>query len=100
MSSNLESDCSRRDYLASGCVGPRNYRSARVASKYARESLHGRHFCWRGSRFREKIHAGGTMRTIFSALLACLLWTSNLAAQTPFYEGKTIRIVVGLSPGA
>ena len=39
------------------------------------------------------------MKTIFSALLACLLWTSNLSAQTPFYEGKTVRIVVGFSPG-
>jgi len=39
------------------------------------------------------------MKTIFSALLACLLWTSSLAAQTPFYEGKTVRIVVGFSPG-
>ena len=39
------------------------------------------------------------MKTIFLALLACLLWTSNLAAQTPFYEGKTVRIVVGFSPG-
>jgi tripartite-type tricarboxylate transporter receptor subunit TctC len=40
------------------------------------------------------------MKIIFSALLACLLWTSQLSAQTPFYEGKTIRIVVGFSPGA
>ena len=40
------------------------------------------------------------MKIIFSALLVCLLWTSRLSAQTPFYEGKTIRIVVGFSPGA
>jgi tripartite-type tricarboxylate transporter receptor subunit TctC len=40
------------------------------------------------------------MKIIFSALLVCLLWTSHLSAQTPFYEGKTIRIVVGFSPGA
>jgi tripartite-type tricarboxylate transporter receptor subunit TctC len=39
------------------------------------------------------------MKTIFSALLACLLWTSDLSAQTPFYEGKTVRILVGFSPG-
>jgi len=39
------------------------------------------------------------MKTIFLALLACLLSTSNLAAQAPFYEGKTVRIVVGFSPG-
>ena len=25
-----------------------------------------------------------------------LLWTANLQAQTPFYAGKTIRIIVGL----
>jgi tripartite-type tricarboxylate transporter receptor subunit TctC len=40
------------------------------------------------------------MKTILSALLACLLWTSNLSAQTPFYEGKSVRIVVGFSAGA
>ena len=39
------------------------------------------------------------MKTIFRALLACLLWISNVAAQTPFYEGKTVRIIVGFSPG-
>jgi tripartite-type tricarboxylate transporter receptor subunit TctC len=39
------------------------------------------------------------MKAVFSALLACLLWTSNLSAQTSFYEGKTVRIVVGFSPG-
>jgi len=27
IASKLESDCSRRDRLAFGCVGPRNYRS-------------------------------------------------------------------------
>jgi tripartite-type tricarboxylate transporter receptor subunit TctC len=40
------------------------------------------------------------MKIIFSALLICLLWTPNLSAQTPFYEGKSVRIVVGFSPGA
>jgi tripartite-type tricarboxylate transporter receptor subunit TctC len=39
------------------------------------------------------------MKTIFPALLACLLWISTLAAQTPFYEGKTVRIIVGFSAG-
>ena len=38
------------------------------------------------------------MKTIFLVLLACLLWTSNLSAQTPFYEGKTVRIIVGFPP--
>jgi tripartite-type tricarboxylate transporter receptor subunit TctC len=39
------------------------------------------------------------MKTIFLALLTWLLWTSNPSAQTSFYEGKTIRLVVGFSPG-
>ena len=39
------------------------------------------------------------MKIIFPALLACLLWIPTLAAQTHFYEGKTVRIVVGFSPG-
>lgn len=39
------------------------------------------------------------MKSFFCILLVCLLSTSNLAAQTPFYEGKTARIVVGFSPG-
>ncbi len=39
------------------------------------------------------------MKGFFLALLPLLLWSSNLNAQTPFYEDKTIRIVVGSSPG-
>jgi tripartite-type tricarboxylate transporter receptor subunit TctC len=39
------------------------------------------------------------MKPIFLTLLAFLLWSSNIAAQTLFYEGKTVRIVVGFSPG-
>ncbi|MEK7334352.1 MAG: tripartite tricarboxylate transporter substrate-binding protein, partial [Candidatus Binatota bacterium] len=39
------------------------------------------------------------MNRIFLALLPLLLWSSNLNAQTPFYEGKTVRIVVGSLPG-
>ena len=39
------------------------------------------------------------MKSIFWAFLACLAWTSNLPAQTPFYQGKTMRILVGFSPG-
>jgi tripartite-type tricarboxylate transporter receptor subunit TctC len=39
------------------------------------------------------------MKTIFVTLLASLLWISTLAAQAPFYEGKTVRIIVGFSPG-
>jgi tripartite-type tricarboxylate transporter receptor subunit TctC len=39
------------------------------------------------------------MKSIFLALLACLVWTSNLPAQAPFFEGKTVRILVGFTPG-
>ncbi len=39
------------------------------------------------------------MKRMLLALLVGLSWTSNLTAQTPFYEGKTARIVVGFSPG-
>lgn len=42
---------------------------------------------------------GGAMNRIFLALLPLLLWSANLNAQTPFYEDKTIRIVVGSLPG-
>ncbi len=40
------------------------------------------------------------MKSLVLALLTCLLWSSNLAAQTPYYEGKTVRLIVGFSPGA
>ena len=39
------------------------------------------------------------MKAIISALFALLLLTSNLHAQAPFYAGKTVRIVVGYTPG-
>jgi tripartite-type tricarboxylate transporter receptor subunit TctC len=38
------------------------------------------------------------MRTIW-ALLVLLMWTSNLCAQSPFYQGKTITMVVGYLVG-
>src|SRR5678816_908035 len=41
----------------------------------------------------------GTMKSIILALLACLVWSSNVSAQTSFFEGKTVRILVGFSPG-
>src|SRR5918996_4431344 len=40
------------------------------------------------------------MKIIFSALLTCLLWISSLAAQTPFYQGKTITLIAGTSAGS
>jgi tripartite-type tricarboxylate transporter receptor subunit TctC len=38
------------------------------------------------------------MRTIW-ALLVLLMWNSNLCAQSPFYQGKTIIMVVGYLVG-
>lgn len=39
------------------------------------------------------------MKILFLALSACLLWKSDLLAQTPFYEGKTVSIRVGFTAG-
>jgi len=39
------------------------------------------------------------MKRIDLTLLVFLLWSSSAAAQTLFFEGKTVRIVVGFSPG-
>jgi tripartite-type tricarboxylate transporter receptor subunit TctC len=39
------------------------------------------------------------MKRIFFGLFLLLAWNSSLYAQTPFYEGKTVRIVVGFSAG-
>jgi tripartite-type tricarboxylate transporter receptor subunit TctC len=40
------------------------------------------------------------MKKLFGALVACLLWNGSVVAQSSFYEGKTVRIIVGFSPGA
>jgi len=32
-------------------------------------------------------------------VLGCLLWAVNAQAQAPFYQGKTIRVIVGTPPG-
>jgi hypothetical protein len=32
-------------------------------------------------------------------VLSCLLWAVSAQAQAPFYQGKTIRIIVGTPPG-
>lgn len=40
------------------------------------------------------------MKTIFLAVSVFILWISNLHAQTPLYQGKTIRLVVGSSAGS
>jgi tripartite-type tricarboxylate transporter receptor subunit TctC len=40
------------------------------------------------------------MKRIVSALICLLLWSMTPAqAQTPFYQGKTIRVIVGTPPG-
>ncbi len=39
------------------------------------------------------------MRRIALAFLIFLLFDSGLHAQAPFYQGKTIRIIVGSSAG-
>ena len=40
------------------------------------------------------------MKNIFFAVSLVFFPTSVLHAQTSFYEGKTIRMIVGFSPGA
>ena len=55
-------------------------------------------------RFKEagaksKSRRGLTMKRIYFALLVVLVWSSNLPAQTPFYEGKTVTIRVGFTAG-
>lgn len=39
------------------------------------------------------------MKRILLALVFLLVCSFNLQAQTPFYQGKTIRVVVGFTPG-
>ena len=39
------------------------------------------------------------MRKIFFAISIVLFLSPNLQSQTPFYQGKTIRLLVGFSPG-
>jgi tripartite-type tricarboxylate transporter receptor subunit TctC len=39
------------------------------------------------------------MKKIFFVFLCLLLWSFNAHAQAPFYQGKTIRIIVGTPPG-
>ena len=39
------------------------------------------------------------MKQFLSAFLACLVCSSNVSAQTPFFQGKTVTIRVGFSAG-
>lgn len=39
------------------------------------------------------------MKRFFLVVVGCLLWSSDLSAQTPFYQSKTVTIRVGFSAG-
>ena len=39
------------------------------------------------------------MKKLLLALCVCFLWQSDLAAQTPFYQGQTVTIRVGFTAG-
>src|SRR3970040_1577492 len=39
------------------------------------------------------------MKKAWLFLLCASLWVSNASAQAPFYQGKTIRVIVGTPPG-
>jgi tripartite-type tricarboxylate transporter receptor subunit TctC len=40
------------------------------------------------------------MKKVIFRFLAFLVWTSDGRAQAPYYEGKTLRIVVGYPAGS
>jgi tripartite-type tricarboxylate transporter receptor subunit TctC len=46
-----------------------------------------------------EVNKGGTMRRVLFFLLLLVLWTSTVEAQTPFYQGKTVTIIVGTKAG-
>ena len=39
------------------------------------------------------------MKTFRLAVLACLIWRSDVPAQTPSYQGQTVTIRVGFTAG-
>jgi tripartite-type tricarboxylate transporter receptor subunit TctC len=39
------------------------------------------------------------MKKAWLLILCASLWVSNASAQAPFYQGKTIRVIVGTPPG-
>ena len=41
----------------------------------------------------------GTMKSTILALLACLVWRSNVSTQSSLFGSKTVRILVGVSSG-
>ena len=32
-------------------------------------------------------------------IVSAFLWTANAHAQAPFYQGKTVRVIIGTPPG-
>src|SRR5919106_6388992 len=46
------------------------------------------------------IQSGGAMRKTIIWLLSILMWPVEAGAQTPYYQGKTIRVVVGYPAGS
>jgi len=40
------------------------------------------------------------MKKIFCGFFLLVAWNSNLHAQTPFYQGKTITLVAGTTAGS
>jgi tripartite-type tricarboxylate transporter receptor subunit TctC len=39
------------------------------------------------------------MRKTLLLILSAFLWTANAHAQAPFYQGKTVRVIIGTPPG-
>ncbi|MGH7770210.1 MAG: Bug family tripartite tricarboxylate transporter substrate binding protein, partial [Candidatus Binatia bacterium] len=39
------------------------------------------------------------MKKLSFAVLCVLFWSFDAYAQVPFYQGKTIRVIVGTPPG-
>src|SRR4029434_3651618 len=50
--------------------------------------------------WRFRMHIGGNMKKTSVWLLSILLWSVEVAAQTPYFQGKTIRVVVGYPTGS
>ncbi len=47
-----------------------------------------------------ELRIGGDMKKTSVWLLSILLWSVEVAAQTPYFQGKTIRVVVGYPAGS
>ena len=40
------------------------------------------------------------MKKIYALFILLLVWAADVAAQTPYFQGKTIRVVVGYPAGS